>query len=108
MAIGSGFSSSLLATTSATSVYLANGLTTIAHGTLCNTTGSAVTVSLSLTGPGGVVDGTHNILSNYSLAANDTLSLKDYLVGAVLGAGDQVWAAAGTANAVTVVISGWF
>jgi hypothetical protein len=55
-----------------------------------------------------MVDGTHNVISGYSLAANDTLSLKDYLAGAVLASGDQIWVSAGTANAVTVVISGWY
>ena len=79
----------------------------VAHGTLCNTTSSAVTVYLSLVKAGGVPgDGTHRVISGYSLAANDTLALKDYLAGAVLGPGDAIAAYAGTAAAVDLVITG--
>src|SRR5690349_14424776 len=61
----------------------------IAHGTLCNTTSSAVTVYLSIVKTGGTIgDGTHRAISGYSLAGNDTLPLRDYLAGAMLGPGD--------------------
>ena len=79
----------------------------VAHGTLCNTTASAVTVYLSVVKSGGTVgDSTHRVISGYSLAANDTLSLKDYLSGAMLGPGDAIAAYAGTATAVDLVITG--
>jgi hypothetical protein len=99
--------SGLLTTTNATGVFIAASTTTIAHGTLCNTTGSPVTVSIALVPAGGFVDGTHNVVSGYTLAANDTLSMRDYLTGAVLGLGDEIWITAGTANAITGVITGW-
>jgi hypothetical protein len=64
-------------------------------------------VSLSLVPTWGTADGTHSVISGYTLAANDTLSMRDYLTGAVLGLGDEIWITAGTANAITGVITGW-
>jgi len=100
--------SGLLTTTAPVAVFtMSSGTTvTIAHGTICNTSALAVTVSMSVLQPGTTVDGTHVAISNYSLAAGDTLSLKDYLDGATLGYGDSIWVTATTANAVTVILSG--
>lgn len=78
----------------------------IKHATVCNTTGGAVTVTVRVVPSGGSADGTHVILSGYSLAAGDTLPLSDYLEGCCLAPGDSIHAQAGTANAVDVVISG--
>lgn len=79
----------------------------LAQGSLCNITGTAVVVSLSLVPSGGTVgDGTHKVINNYSLSAGDTLPLGDYLAGHMLGDGDRIAVTAGTANAVDVVISG--
>jgi hypothetical protein len=109
VAFGRILFSGLLTTTAPTPVYTTppSGTTvTIAHGTICNVSGSAVTVSMGLLKAGDTVDGTHNAIFGYSLAAGDTLSLKDYLGGAVLTAEESVWVTAGTANAVAVVLSG--
>jgi hypothetical protein len=106
VAFGHILFSGLLTTTAATSVYIAPSMATISHGTICNTSGSAVTVSMSVLKAGDTVDGTHIVISSYSLAAGDTLSLRDYLVGATLGYEDSIVVTAGTANAVTVVLSG--
>lgn len=97
-----------LSTTSATSVYAvpANKTVKIAHGTICNTSGSAVTVSLSLLKSGDTADGTHQIISAYSLAAGDTLPLKDYVGGAMLAENEAVSVTANTANVVDVVLTG--
>jgi|GEM_PF-2095308 hypothetical protein len=66
-----------------------------------------VTVYLSVIASGGAVgDGTHRVIHAYSLAANGTLSLKDYLAGAMLGPGDVIAAYAGTATAVALVMTG--
>lgn len=94
--------------TTATTVYTvpANKAVKLSQGTLCNVTGSAVTVSLSLIPSGGTADGTHRVIDSYSLAAHDTLPLADYLAGHMLGPGDFISVTAGTANAVDVVISG--
>lgn len=79
----------------------------VAHGTLCNITGSPVVVSVSVVQAGGTVgDGTHRVINSYSLGAGDTLSLRDYLAGAMLGPGDRIAAFAGTASAVDLVITG--
>jgi hypothetical protein len=79
----------------------------IAQGTLCNVTSSAVTVYLSIIKTGGTVgDGTHRVISGYTIAANDSLSLKDYIGGHMLGPGDILAAYAGTASAVDIVVSG--
>ena len=84
----------------------ANQSARLGTGTLCNVTASAVVVYLSIVKSGGVVgDGTHRIISAYSLAANDTLSLRDYLAGHYLGPGDMVAAFAATASAVDAVLS---
>lgn len=78
----------------------------VAHGVLCNVTGSAVTVYLSVIKSGGAVDSTHRVISGYSLAANDSLALSTYLAGAMLGPGDVIAGYAGTASAVDLVITG--
>lgn len=71
------------------------------------TTATAVTVYLSVIKTGGEVgDNTHRVISSYSLAANDSLALKDYLGGAMLGPGDMISALAQYAGAVTAVITG--
>lgn len=72
-----------------------------------STYGYPVTVSLSLVPTGGTVgDGTHRILNNYSLAANDTFSLNGLLSGAMLGPGDIIAGFASTATGVDLVVTG--
>jgi hypothetical protein len=97
-----------LATTSATTVYTVPASTTvkIASATLCNTSGSAVTISVALLQSGQVADGTHAVISGYSLAAGDTISLKDYIGGAMLATGESISVTASTANVIDVVITG--
>jgi len=77
----------------------------VASATICNVTASAVTVSLSLCPSGGSLDGTHRVISGYSLPANDTLELS-MLKGAMLGPGDIIGGLAGTASAVVLVVTG--
>lgn len=97
-----------LATTSATSVYtVATGKTVkIATGTVCNTSGAAATVSVSLLKSGDTADTTHRIISGYSLAAGDTLSLTEYLGGAMLNEAEVVSVTAGTGAVLDVVLTG--
>lgn len=71
-----------------------------------STFATAVTVYVSLVQSGGAVDATHRIISGFSLVANDTLSLRDYVDGAMLGPGDVIAAYAGTATAVDLVLTG--
>lgn len=71
------------------------------------TTATPVIVYLSLVKSGGALgDNTHRVVSSYTLAANDTLPLKDYLAGAMLGPGDFISAYAQYAGAVTAIITG--
>lgn len=97
-----------LATTTATSVYTvpANTTAKVATGTACNTSTSAVTVSVSLHKVGDTADGTHRVISAFSLAAGDSLSLTDYIGGAMLAEGESISITAGTANAIDVVLTG--
>lgn len=73
---------------------------------LCNTSGSAVTVNVSVFKAGGTAgDGTHRIISGYSLAAHDSLPLSDLLAGHALGPGDAVMGSASTPGVVDMVMS---
>jgi len=100
--------SSQLTTTADVAIYTVGaGLSAvIKHGTVCNTSGSAATITLKIIPSGGSVDGTHAVVSAYSLAAGDTLSLTGYLTGCCLGPGDSIHAQAGTANVLDVIITG--
>lgn len=101
--------STRLSTTAATAVYTvpANRCAKLSTGTLCNTsTTAAVTVSLAVVQSGSTDDGTHTVLSSYSLAAGDTLPLAEFVGGHMLGEGDFVSVTAGTANVLCVVLTG--
>lgn len=97
-----------LATTAATAVYTvpANSTVKIATCTVCNTSAGAVTVTVSLLKVADTADTTHRVVSAYTLAAGDTLSLRDYLAGAMLAEGEAVSVTAGTAAVVDVVLTG--
>lgn len=97
-----------IGTTSATTLYTvpSNTTTKVATMSLCNTTGSAVTVTVHLLQSGQTADGTHSVVSAYSLGAGDTLSLRDYIGGAMLATGEAIAVTVGTASAVDVVITG--
>lgn len=95
--------------TSEAAVYTCAAATSVkvAQASLCNITTSAVTVYLSIVKTGGTMgDGTHRVISGYTLAPNDALPLKDYIGGAMLGPGDVIAAYASTVSAVDLVITG--
>jgi hypothetical protein len=69
-------------------------------------TAQVVTVSLALHKASDVPDGTHTVLAQLPVQAGDTISLRDYLDGAMLAAGESIWMHAGTANMVTAVLTG--
>lgn len=66
----------------------------VSTAALTNTTGAAVTVSISLVRSGGSAGDTNRFVKAYSLAANDSLPLGDYLGGGFLNEGDFVSAIA--------------
>lgn len=85
----------------------AGGAATLKHGTVCNSSGGAANVSLSILKSGQATGGgQHRVISQYALAAGDTLPLGDYIGDAQLGPGDFVTVQASVANAIDVVISG--
>ncbi len=77
----------------------------IATATLCNTSAAAVTVSVSVLKSGIVDAAKGRILSNYSLAAGDSIRLVE-LNGALLGPGDVISATTSVLNTVAFVLTG--
>lgn len=83
------------------------GSTVLKHGTICNISVAAVIVSMSIMKSGQAIGSTqHRLLHQYSLAAGDTLSLRDFIADCCLGPGDFITVTAGTANTIDVIISG--
>ncbi|ROZ49402.1 hypothetical protein EEB13_05630 [Rhodococcus sp. WS3] len=76
----------------------------LAAATVVNTTGAAVTVSISLV-KSGATAGVANRVATFVLAAGDS-SVVTELAGHFLGPGDFVSAIASTASAITLVLSG--
>lgn len=105
---GSVLYSNQLADTSATTIYTAPASSgvKIASLALHNTSAAAVTVSVSVVPTGGTAAATNRVISGYSLAAGDTLSLADYLGGAFLGEGDFISVTAGTGAVLNAVLTG--
>lgn len=97
-----------LANTTATSVYtVAGGKTAkIATAVICNTGTVATTVTVSLLKAGDTADGTHRVISGYSLAPGGTLGLNDVLGGALLGEGEAVNVQAGLGAVIDVLLTG--
>lgn len=97
--------------TTATTIYTvpAASATRIASAAITNVSGSSVNITVGIVPSGGSVNGTHEILHLYPLAAGDTISHKDVvstLDGAVLDTGAFIFVTASTANAVDVVLTG--
>jgi hypothetical protein len=97
-----------LSTTSATAVYTsaANTATKITQGVIDNTSGAIVYLTVAQLKSGDTDDGTHNLITTYPLAALETFSLKDHLVGAFLEPGGAISVTVSTANVVTMALSG--
>jgi hypothetical protein len=112
MAASSGLpqvlASQLLTSTAETTLYTcpASSAVKVASANIANTSGAAVTIGVSILKSGQTADGTHRIVpATFSLAAGDWKKLEE-LAGHFLGAGDFISVKAGTANGVTVVVSG--
>lgn len=72
---------------------------------LCNVSGAAVNVAVSIIPSAGVVDGTHKILSTYPIPANDSLTVDE--VGDMwLAEGDKVSVNSGTTAAIDATLTG--
>jgi hypothetical protein len=81
---------------------------------LCNTSGSAVTVTMSLKVLNVAVGTSNNFLSSFSLAANETVTLSTSLVLTNDGTGaasattsDQILGSASAGTTVTYILNGY-
>lgn len=83
----------------------ANKAAKISTLSLCNVSASPVVVSVALIPSGGSIDGTHRVVSGYTLQPGDTLPV-EYLEGAWLGDGDKIVVSSGTSSAVDCVLTG--
>lgn len=97
--------------TTATTLYTvpAASQVKVATASLCNISGSTVTVTVSVVPSGGSVDGTHVVLSAYSLLPNDTITQDDVLAalkGVMLGVGTFVSVTASVSGAVDYLLTG--
>lgn len=80
--------------------------TKITAASLTNTSAQAVTISVHLTPTGiGSVSAPYAILSNYVLAANDTIRLPE-IIGGIYVAGARVWLTPSAANAISYSLHG--
>ena len=70
---------------------------------ICNTTATAATLDFSIIPPAGTTDGTHKLLSAYSVAANDVVivDLAQYLDAAGFLSAKQ-----GTSGSLVLTVSG--
>lgn len=86
----------------------ANSSVKIANASVSNVSGAAVTIGLAIVKSGGTIgDGTHKIVpATYSLAAGDTLPLKDLLGDHMLGPGDIIAGVCSSSTAADFVVSG--
>lgn len=75
---------------------------------VCNTTGSAATLTLDVVPSGGSAGVTHRIAAAVSVAANTTVSLATSLValGIAMEEGDTLNGLQGTGSALTVTATG--
>jgi hypothetical protein len=94
-------------TASAVTQYTAPGLTktVIKKVTVCNSTGSAATLTLNLVVSGGTAGVTNVVTSAKSIAAGATYEVYE-AENHVLNAGDFISALSGTAAALTLKVSG--
>lgn len=77
----------------------------IAKLVLSNTSAAAVTISVTLVPVGGTIDGTHRVISGYSLAAGDSTVINE-IEGVWMGDGDLLAVVASAGSAVDVMLSG--
>src|SRR4051794_7705288 len=97
--------------TTATTIYTvpSSSRVKVASLSLTNVSAAAVTVSVGVVPSGGTADGTHLILSSYSLASNDTISHEDVLAaikGATLPTGAFLSITAAAANTINYLVTG--
>lgn len=97
-----------LTTVSANAYTVGSGITTIVKQiVLTNTTSSAKTATVRLVNSGGTDDSTKDILSNTSLAANETVVFNCSMVMVyTAGAGDRITALVSSNSSVNMTVFG--
>lgn len=105
--VGKILASGQVAGTGDTTVYTvpASSAVKVATAVLTNVSAGAVTVSVSVVPSGGSVDGTHKVVSAYSLAANDSTKLTE-VEGAMLDAGAFISINASVGASVNYLFTG--
>jgi hypothetical protein len=107
--LGSG---QVASATTDTTVYTvpASTATKLSTFSIHNPTSAAVTINkVSVLPSGGTSDGTHQQLTNYSLAAYDTISVEDVLSwakGAMLDAGAKIVLNVAAATSINYLLTG--
>jgi hypothetical protein len=104
--LNSGAGTDTQAGTTATTLYTVPASTTavVQTVTLCNTSASAITISLYRVPSGGTAGVANQVINSYSLAANETRFLDELRWG--LSAGTMIQASAQIANVVTIFLDG--
>ncbi|HAM24195.1 MAG TPA: hypothetical protein DCM51_01350 [Actinobacteria bacterium] len=74
--------------------------------TLTSTSGSAINVDVYVVPSGATAGNQHKIVNTYSLASGDSLSLKDYVAGLMLGEGDTIYCKAATGSVINAILTG--
>lgn len=90
-----------------TTVYTvpASSATKVATAVLCNTGAVATAVTVSVVPSGGTVDGTHKVVSAFSLPAGDSMVVTEIL-GALLDTGSFISINTSQAAALTYLLTG--
>jgi hypothetical protein len=100
-------SSRVAAASTDTTIYTvpAATATKIATAVLCNTGSTAARISVSVVPASGTVDGTHLVVSSYSLPAGDSMTVQE-LISAFLNAGAFISLNVSLAATVTYLLTG--
>lgn len=99
--------SGLLGSTSATTILTcaSSSTTKITTFSLTNKTSTAATVNVAVVPSGLTDDGTHTVVSTYSVPAHDSTIVEE-VIGGFYPAGTLISVTAGTASAICYAISG--
>lgn len=106
--VGRTFYNGQLTVTTPVQVYLcgAGKGARITAGTVCNTGGALIHVTLSVVRSGDTVDGTHRLASLLPLDPGDTMFLAPYLKDCFLGENESIYVTVDAANVADVYLSG--
>ncbi len=98
----------LVSSTSETTIYSVpvESSVKIASATFCNNAAVSVNLSVSLVPAGDTAGAENRIVSAFAIPGGETLSLADYLSGAMISDGDFLSVEVSASDAVSVVLTG--